>query len=146
MSKGNSMFIPSSWSRHPRGKLQPGSSEGQDKLLADRFAGPRKNQGIFRVGRIDESGGERDGADPGVELEKEAEQGGTRRDVFSKSRLLALKKHNIAPFQGARLTTIFIISNSSRGSTPLIFSSISHLPPSILPRCIYLVNRGKKSR
>jgi hypothetical protein len=48
----------------------------------------------------------------------EAGPGGTRRDVFSKSRLLALKKHNIGPFQGAKLTTIFIISNSSRGSTP----------------------------
>jgi hypothetical protein len=66
-----------------------------------------------------EKSGERDGADPGVKLEKEAGQGGTRRVVLSKSRLFPLKKRNIGPFQGAKLTTIFIISNSSRGSTPL---------------------------
>lgn len=38
-------------------------------------------------GRIDESGGDNsDGANPGVELEKEAEQGGARRAVAAAGR------------------------------------------------------------
>jgi hypothetical protein len=78
------MLIPSPWSRHPRGKLQPGSRARQAVSRPVRWS--QKNQGIFRVGRIDESGGERDGADPGAELEKEAEQGGTGRDVGAAGR------------------------------------------------------------
>ena len=74
-------MIPHPLTSPPPPRVSLGHYQGQDKPVAGRFAGPGKNQGIFLVGRIDESGGEKDGADPGVKLEKEAGQGGTGRDV-----------------------------------------------------------------
>ena len=100
----------------------------QDKPLAGRFAGPKKIRGFSESAGLTKVAVKGTGPIRVLNMEKEAGQGGTRRDVFSKSRLFALKKRNIGPFQGTKLTTIFIISNSSRGPTPFFCTGLRRPP------------------
>ena len=44
-------------------------NQGQKQPIPNRFTGSIENQRIIGIGRVDESGGKWDVADPGVELE-----------------------------------------------------------------------------